>query len=42
LKGEAAYLKAKCHPAEAIDVLAPPAQALKYRRLDQSDEKTFT
>ena len=41
-RGEAAYLKAKCLSPEVIDVLARPAQPLKYRRLDQSDEKTFT
>jgi hypothetical protein len=39
---EAAYLKAKCLSPEVIDVLARPAQPLKYRRLDQSDDKTFT
>jgi hypothetical protein len=41
-RGEAAYLKAKCLSPEAVDVLARPAQPLKYRRLDQSDDKTFT
>jgi hypothetical protein len=42
MRGEAAYLKAKCLSPEAVDVLARPAQPLKYRRLDQSDDKTFT
>jgi hypothetical protein len=41
-RGEAAYLKAKCLSPEVIDVLARPAQPLKNRRLDQSDDKTFT